>query len=152
MPPRVSSPLTRALSRSGQSLPTPPAGGEPLAKQIPRASITTSTSNFISSPFDLSLRSRPAGRRYEDHQQESQRERPNYDNQRLPPRQSHVRERGIDHSGSRSRSRSPLASLPADHPSRRDRRPSDSPPAARRRSPSPLAPAHQGPGLTIFSE
>lgn len=146
MPPRLSPPLTRALSRSSQSLPTPPAGGEPLAKQIPRASITTSTSTFISSPFDSSLRSRPAGRQYEDHRQESQRERPNYDNQRLPPRQSHVRERDIDHSGSRSRSRSPLASLPTDHPSRRDCRPSHSPSPARRRSPSPLAPAHQGPG------
>nr|KIR49044.1 hypothetical protein I312_01192 [Cryptococcus bacillisporus CA1280] len=145
MPSRLSPPLTRALSRSSQSLPTPPAGGEPLAKQIPRASIIASTSTFISSPFDSSLRSRPAGRQYEDHRQESQRERPNHDNQRLPPRHSHVRERDIDHPGSRSRSRSPLASLPTDHPSRRDRRPSHSPPPARRRLPSPLAPAHQGP-------
>ncbi|KAL0247000.1 hypothetical protein I308_104032 [Cryptococcus tetragattii IND107] len=146
MPPRLSPPLIRALSRSSQSLPTPPAGGEPLAKQIPRASITTSTSTFISSPFGSSLRSRPAGRKYEDYRQESQRERPNYDNQRSPPRQSHVRERDIDHPGSRSRSSSPLASLPTDHPSRRDCRPSHSPPPARRRSPSPLAPAHQGAG------
>lgn len=142
MPPQLSPPPHRPFSRSSQPFPTPPTGGdggEPLAQPIPKASTSTS------STFDLSLPSRSAGRQYEDYRHKSQRERPNHDNQRLPPRQTRERERTMVPRFS-SRSRSPLASPPIGQPSRRNRRPSRSPPPfERRRSPSPLAHAYQDP-------